>query len=203
MTTHLIKTIETFEVSSISAERQNHLLALTDILSDELKSNAVLKLNFICTHNSRRSHLAQVWSNTLAHHYDLNIESFSGGTVATAVYPMVVETLKNQGFLIGELKRESNPLYFLKYSENARPILLFSKTYNNDFNPKSNYMAIMTCSDADENCPIVTGAKKRFALTFEDPKKFDNTPMAQEKYRERSLQIATEINFVFKRLTKF
>lgn len=199
----LLKTIEGLDESSIPIERKNDLLALVDILSDELKSNIVLKLNFICTHNSRRSHLAQVWSNTLAHYYNFNIESFSGGTESTAVYPLVVETLKNQGFLIGQLKRESNPLYFLKYSENALPILLFSKTYNNDFNPKSNYIAIMTCSDADENCPIVTGAKKRFALTYEDPKRFDNTPLAEEKYRERSLQIATELNFVFKRLTKF
>jgi len=199
----LLKTIEGLNEISILVERKKQLENLAELLSKELSTHKTLNLNFICTHNSRRSHLAQVWSHTLSNYYNLNVESFSGGTESTAVYHLVINTLKNHGFEIGELQRETNPLYFLKSGENTQPLLLFSKAYHHSFNPKSDYVAIMTCSHADENCPVVIGAKNRFALTFEDPKRFDNTPLAEEKYHERSLQIATELNSVYKRLSKF
>jgi arsenate reductase len=194
----LLQTIKGLDKSSISVERKKQLGNLAELLSKELITDDTVNLNFICTHNSRRSHLAQVWSHTLSHYYNLNVESFSGGTESTAVYFMVINTLKNQGFEIGELQRETNPLYYLKSGENTQPLLLFSKTYHHSFNPESDYIAIMTCSQADENCPFVIGAKKRFALTFEDPKAFDHTDLKEQKYLERSLEIATQLNFVFK-----
>jgi arsenate reductase len=197
----LLETIKGLDESSISVERKKQLENLTELLSNELINKDSLSLNFICTHNSRRSHLAQVWSHTLSHYYNLNIESFSGGTESTAVYFMVINTLKNQGFEIGELQRETNPLYYLKSGENTQPLLLFSKAYHHDFNPKNDYIAIMTCSHADENCPLVIGAKKRSALTFEDPKAFDHTDLAEQKYLERSLEIAAQLNFVFKSIS--
>jgi arsenate reductase len=203
MYSEVLERIKAFDESSISAERKELLLKLVDIISKVLRSKSVCKLNFICTHNSRRSHLAQVWSHTLANYYNLNIESYSGGTEATAVYNMVIRTLKTQGFEIGELDRESNSLYFLKFGMNTQPLLLFSKKYEHSFNPKSDFIAVMTCSDADENCPIVSGALQRFPLTFEDPKKYDNTEISEQKYLERSQQIATELHFVFKRISKF
>ncbi len=44
---------------------------------------------------------------------------------------------------------------------------------------------------------FIAGAEKRIPITFEDPKAFDNTPQQAEKYEERSLQIATEMFYVF------
>jgi len=199
---NLSKTIEELDTSSISERRLQILQRFTALLSDELKSNQVVKLNFICTHNSRRSHLVQVWAQTLANYFGLNMQCFSGGTEATAVYPMVTKTLRKQGFGIGELKRPKNPLYYLKSGENAQPLVLFSKTYDDPFNPKNGYTAVMTCADADENCPIVLGAKHRFALTYDDPKTFDGTAQAQAKYLERSTQMATELFVVFQQLAK-
>ena len=58
----------------------------------------------------------------------------------------------------------------------------------------------MTCSHADENCPFIAGAEKRIPITYEDPKKFDNTPEQLAKYNERSLQIATELFYVFSKV---
>ena len=83
-----------------------------------------------------------------------------------------------------------------KYTANMQPIIGFSKTFDHPFNPKSNFGAIMTCSSADEDCPFVEGSDGRFALTFEDPKVYDNTPQQAEKYRERCIQIATELLYV-------
>lgn len=196
------ETIEKLDTSSISEERLQLLGRFADLLSDELESNQVVKLNFICTHNSRRSHLAQVWAQTLACHFGLNIQSYSGGTEATAVYSMIVKTLKKQGFEIGDLKRPENPLYYLKSDKNAQPLILFSKTYNDAFNPNNDYIAVMTCADADENCPMVLGAKHRFALTYDDPKAFDGSVQAEAKYLERSTQIATELYVVFQQIAK-
>lgn len=196
------ETIEKLDTSSIPEERLQLLGRFVALLSDELKSNQVVKLNFICTHNSRRSHLAQVWAQTLADYFELNIQCFSGGTEATAVYSMIVKTLKKQGFEIGELERPENPLYYLKSDKNAQPLLLFSKIYDDTFNPKNDFFAVMTCSDADENCPMVLGAKHRFALTYKDPKTFDGSAQAEAKYLERSTQIATELYLVFKQLAK-
>jgi len=122
---------------------------------------------------------------------------YSGGTEATAVFPKVIETLKHQGFQIQKLSETNNPIYAIKYSENEHPIIGFSKRLDDDFNPKSNFCAIMTCDSANEACPVVPGAETRASVTFEDPKAFDNTPLQAEKYSERSVQIATELFYVF------
>ena len=129
-----------------------------------------------------------------------NVYCYSGGTEATAMFPMVAKTLENQGFIIKTISEGSNPVYTIKYAENEHPIIGFSKTYDDDFNPESEFVAIMTCSQADGGCPFIAGAEKRIPITFEDPKAFDNTPQQAEKYEERSLQIATEMFYVFSQI---
>ncbi len=193
--TNIIKGLQT---DSISEARKQVLHELVEVIQTKVNSNQDINLNFICTHNSRRSHLSQVWAQTLAYHFNIkNVFTYSGGTEATALFPVVAETLENLGFSITKLSNESNPVYSITYANNAHPIIGFSKTFDNDFNPKSNFAAIMTCSSADEGCPFVSGSDKRIAMTFEDPKVFDDTPIQKEKYLERSLQIATELKYVF------
>ncbi|WP_317041581.1 arsenate-mycothiol transferase ArsC [Cyclobacterium lianum] len=163
--------------------------------------NKALRINFICTHNSRRSHLSQVWAQTLATKYGIpNVNCYSGGTEATALFPMAAKTLKNQGFEISTLSEGNNPVYSIKYGENTPPVIGFSKTYDDTFNPKSDFAAIMSCSQADAGCPFIAGAEKRIPITYDDPKAFDDTPHQAEKYLERSLQIATELSFVFSKI---
>lgn len=191
-------TITALDVNSISSERKETLQPLVDFIQDKIKINQEIRLNFICTHNSRRSHLSQVWAQTLAHHFNIkNVFSYSGGTEATALFPMAAETLKNAGFKIEKIAETNNPIYSIKYTENEHPIICFSKKLDAVFNPKSDFAAIMTCSSADKGCPIISGAEKRIPIIFEDPKAFDNTPQQAEKYKERSLQIATELFYVF------
>ena len=90
-----------------------------------------------------------------------------------------------------------NPHYELTYHEKRKPIIVYSKTFDDISNPKNNFAAVMTCTNADENCPIIPGAEKRISLPFEDPKIFDNSSQESEKYDERSIQIATEMKYVF------
>lgn len=194
-------TISSFSVQNISAERIEVLEPLVDYIQNKKNANEIIRLNFICTHNSRRSHLSQIWAQTMAFQFGIkNVFCYSGGTEATAMFPKVAETLVNQGFQIQKLSETQNSVYAVKFSQNENPIICFSKTYNNDFNPKSNFGAIMTCSNADEGCPIVFGAEARFPVKYDDPKAFDGTDLQTEKYAERSLEIAQEIWWVFSQI---
>jgi arsenate reductase len=145
--------------------------------------------------------LSQVWAQTAAAYYGIkNVFCYSGGTEATALFPMVAQTLVKSGFKIKTISEGKNPVYSIKYAANEHPVIGFSKTYDDDFNPQSAFAAIMTCSQADGGCPFIPGAEKRIPITFEDPKAFDNTPQQAEKYEERSLQIATELFYVFSQI---
>lgn len=193
--------LETLDTTTIATERKEGLNKLADFLQQQLKENKEANITFICTHNSRRSHLSQIWAQTIAQHFNFKtITSYSAGTEATALFPTVLETLQNTGFKIENLSNAENSLYSIKYSENSHPIIGFSKTLDNSFNPESGFAAIMTCSQADGGCPFIAGAKLRLPLTYEDPKAFDNTPQQEEKYLERSKQIATELFYVFTQL---
>ena len=195
--------VRTFNLESITAERKITLQPLIDFIQAKASNQQEIRLNLICTHNSRRSHLSQVWAQTAAAYYDIkNGFCYSGGTEATALFPMVAQTLVKSGFKIKTISEGKNPVYSIKYAANEHPVIGFSKTYDDDFNPQSAFAAIMTCSQADGGCPFIPGAEKRIPITFEDPKAFDNTPQQAEKYEERSLQIATELFYVFSQINQ-
>ncbi|PNQ73073.1 protein-tyrosine-phosphatase [Hanstruepera neustonica] len=201
MYTTLLDTIGHLDTKSISKERQLVLKPLIDFIQSKVNANQEIRLNFICTHNSRRSHLSQVWAQTMANYFNIkNVFCYSGGTEETALFPMVAETLINSGFQIKTISKDDNPVYSIKYSDNEHPIIGFSKKLDDAFNPKSEFAAIMTCDSANEACPFVPGAEKRIPITFEDPKVFDNTPQQASKYKERSLQIATELKYMFSQI---
>jgi arsenate reductase len=193
--------IKNLNIESITAERKEILQPLIDFIQTKAENQQEVRLNLICTHNSRRSHLAQIWSQTAAAYFNIkNVFCYSGGTEATAMFPMVAKILEKQGLKIKTISEGNNPVYSVKYSQNVHPIICFSKKYDDDFNPESHFAAIMTCSQADGGCPFIAGAEKRIPITFEDPKAFDNTPQQAEKYEERSLQIATEMLYVFSQI---
>lgn len=197
----LLKTVEIISNISVSEDRKAVLQPLIDYIQNKVTTNQEIRLNFICTHNSRRSHLSQIWAQTMAFQFKIDkVFCYSGGTEATAMFPKVAETLGNQGFQIQKLSQENNPVYAVKLDENQEPIICFSKTYSDDFNPKSNFGAIMTCNNADEGCPMVFGAEARFPIKYNDPKAFDGTDLMNEKYAERSLEIASEMYFVFSQI---
>src|SRR6056297_693288 len=195
--------ISNSDTQSITAERKQTLSQLVDYIQAKVNDGESIHINFICTHNSRRSHLSQIWAQTMAHHFGIkSVNCYSGGTEATALFPMVASTLANTGFEVKTLSEGKNPVYSIKFSENEHPVIGFSKRRDDDFNPKSDFAAIMTCSQADEGCPFVPGAEKRIPITYEDPKAFDNTSQQAEKYSERSKQIATEMFYVFSQIKK-
>lgn len=201
MYSELSKTIE--QLQNISEERKKVLQPLIDFVQQKTNNKQKININFICTHNSRRSHLSQIWAQVASAHFNIpNVNCYSGGTEETALFPKVAETLINQGFSIFKIAESNNPVYAIKYSDNALPIIGFSKKYTSSFNPVSAFAAIMTCSQADGGCPFIAGAEKRVPITYEDPKISDNTAEQSQVYAERSLQIATEMFYVFSKISQ-
>ena len=203
--TQLLPNIEEFvsstSVESISKERKTVLQPLIDYIQNKQDQDEVTQLNFICTHNSRRSQLTQAWAKVLAVHFGIQVESFSGGVEVTAFNQSAINALINNGFK-AELEGETNPKVSLTFSENHTPLVMFSKKFDDAINPVEGFAAIMTCSDADANCPFIAGAERRIPVKYEDPKLFDGTPEEAAKYAERSLQIATEMFYVFSQINK-
>jgi len=194
-------TLHSLNTASISEERKARLQPLIDFIQSKVNTQEPIHLNFICTHNSRRSHLSQVWAQAMAYYSGIeNLVCYSGGTEATALFPMAAKTLESQGFAVNALSEGKNPVYSIKFADNGHPVIGFSKVYDDAFNPKSGFVAIMTCSQADATCPFIDGAEKRIPITYDDPKEFDNTPQEAEKYLERSTQIATELFYAFSKI---
>ncbi|MDW8848587.1 protein-tyrosine-phosphatase [Flavobacterium sp. MMLR14_040] len=199
--TEIKNTTNSFDFNQIPEERKTILQSLVNYIQNKVDNKQPIRLNLICTHNSRRSHLSQVWAQTAAANYNIqNVSCYSGGTEATALFPMVAETLQYSGFKVKVISEGQNPVYSIKFASNELPVIGFSKTYDDDFNPQSEFVAIMTCSQADGGCPFIEGAEKRIPITFEDPKVSDGTPKQKKVYLERSLQIGTEMFYVFSQI---
>lgn len=183
----------------ITDDRKNLLISIAKKIKEEtLNSNTDTYLNFICTHNSRRSQLAQVWAYYAAHYFNLsNIKSYSGGTAVTAFFRNTVKTLQETGFnfQVTEFDHQ-NPTYAISFDSEHKPLIGYSKLFNDEQNSEA-YFAITTCSSADENCPFIPEAIWRFHLPFNDPKEFDNTDQEKEAYLNANQQIAGEIYFLF------
>lgn len=187
---------------NLASDRKELLLRIAETIAKEYTLTEIVRLNFICTHNSRRSQLGQVWAFYAAEYFNLNIESYSGGTEVTAFFRNTVKTLQKVGFSFQlEDFSHQNPKYVISFKETSKSILGFSKLYNDAVNCEP-YMVITTCDSADQNCPFIPTATYRFHLPFVDPKHSDNTQNQDEVYLKTNRQIAAEIYFIFAHVKK-
>jgi len=168
---------------------------------DLLSSGKDANMTFICTHNSRRSHMSQIWAQTAACFYGLDrVYAYSGGTEETACNNRTVAAMRRAGFSIVKSTEGSNPVYLVQFSDNHPPVRAFSKLYNADGNPAQGFIALMTCSQADKTCPEVKGSVARYAIHYVDPKMCDDTPDEPVAYNERCLEIAREMFYIMARV---
>ncbi|WP_235318212.1 hypothetical protein [Polaribacter sp. Hel1_85] len=194
--------LNAYDKITLSDDRKNLLLKISEGILEEYKKEGVVNLNFICTHNSRRSQLGQVWGFFAANYFNLNINSFSGGTEVTAFFKNTVKTLQKVGFTFNlENFSHQNPKYVISFKGTTKSILGFSKRYDNEVNKKP-FIAITTCNNADANCPFIPEATYRFHLPFVDPKSSDGTELQDETYLITNEQIAAEIYFIFSNVKK-
>jgi len=186
------------QFDSIPSERKVLLEKISAYIQRKKDANLPIQLMYVCTHNSRRSHFGQIWAALAASYYLIEqVTTFSGGTESTAFNVHARKALEELGFQIQAKDDSSNPKYEVSFSDENVPLLCFSKVYEDPFNPTSNFAAIMTCGDAEENCPFIPGVELRIGTTYDDPKMFDGTVLQDEKYKERALQIGLETLYVF------
>jgi arsenate reductase len=193
---YLTEAITRFDV--IPNERKNELAKVADYVRERLSKSEPAKLTFICTHNSRRSHLTQIWAQVAAEFYGLNgVETYSGGTEATAMNPRAVAAMQRCGLrIIANDPTAANPRYRVTTSESSTPQVCFSKAYGDTPNPSKGYCAVMTCSQADDACPLVMGCDLRMPIRYEDPKVADDTEFESQRYDERCAQICGEMLYM-------
>lgn len=196
----LHKVVETFDFSEISPLRKSLLQPFIQVLTCEIAQRGVAELNFICTHNSRRSQLAQIWAKVAADVFAVDVKSFSGGTEVTSLNERIVASLRRFGFHVDK-QGASNPKYLINYGS-EESVVAFSKMFDDPFNPVAGFTAVMTCSHADETCPFISGAKERISLTYEDPKVFDGSVEEARKYDEHSAQIGREMFYAFSQIVQ-
>lgn len=185
-------------MASLPEDRINLLHGLAQKMAQYYQAHGQLQLVFICIHNSRRSHLSEVWARFFADYLGLEgLLTYSGGTVATAFDPRAVAALERAGFVITKVEEE-NPPYVVRYGA-KEPVVCFSKKFDHPMNPSHNFFALMTCSETETECPYVPGAVVRQPVTFEDPSVGDGTPQEEQVYSSRSLEIASNMLFLLER----
>lgn len=195
----LDNTVKQAMTIQVPEERIQVLNPLIEYIQSKIDQGKDINLNFICTHNSRRSQFSQIWAQTAADYFDIPAHCYSGGVEVTAFNERAVESIKRSGFRV-TAKGASNPVYFVFNSDDNEPISAFSKLFDDPINKADQFAAVMTCSHADENCPFIPGTEKRIPVRYEDPKAFDDTPEEAEKYDERSMQIACEMFYAFSKI---
>jgi len=185
------------DLDEIPDERKAVLEEIAKDVSEQIKSNKNARLIYICSHNSRRSHMAQLWAQTAACYYGIDhVTTFSGGTEATECNIRTVEALRRVGFSVVGDSEEENPVYQIRFSLHRPPMKAFSKLYNEGGNPTDNFIALMCCSKADMECPVVDGAQSRYAIHYVDPKESDDTNEEATAYDERCREIALEMFYL-------
>lgn len=195
----LQNTVQEIRKLDVSPERQEVLQPLIDYVQIKKDQRVVVNLNFICTHNSRRSQFSQIWAQTAAFLYDVDAHCYSGGVEVTAFNERAVAAIQHQGFQVSR-DGEQNPLYQVRFSQEADSIRAFSKVFDDPENKTAQFAAVMTCDQADDNCPFIPGTEQRIPVLYEDPKAFDGTAQEANKYDERSHQIASEMIYVFSKI---
>jgi arsenate reductase (thioredoxin) len=190
------------QFDAIPNDRRGDLAKVSDYVRERLSKSEPAKLTFICTHNSRRSHLSQIWAQVAAEHYGLvGVETFSGGTEATAFNPRAVAAMQRCGLrIVADDAAATNPRYSVYTSDTAASQICFSKAYGDPPNPSKGYCAVMTCSQADDACPLVMGCDLRMPIRYEDPKVADDTEFEAQRYDERSAQICREMLYMMSRV---
>ncbi len=201
----LMANLESFarDVDTVAADRRAALDRIAAFVAERHAAGEPVRLTFICTGNSRRSHLGQLWAAAAARYHGFtDVETYSGGTEPSAFNERAIAAVERAGFVVDPVSDGDNPHHAVRLGEDVAPIEAFSKRYDDPTNPKGDFVAVMTCTDADQACPLVPGAALRVSLPYEDPKVADGTPEEAARYDERSRQIATEMLYLFAQATK-
>ncbi|TGK06783.1 hypothetical protein EHO59_01205 [Leptospira semungkisensis] len=186
------------KIANIGPDRKKVLDSFSQAILHSLEAKQKANLLFVCTQNSRRSQISQAFAAAIPQYFDLpGIKSFSGGTTVSEFHPNAIQALESCGFRIENQGPPRNPKYSIRWADGTPSLLAFSKKFQEQPNPASEFVAIFVCSQADESCPYVSGAEARISLPYEDPKSGDNSENPLARYLQTCEQIASELLYTF------
>ncbi len=200
--TTIIQSLES-EFAQIIEKRKTDLKLLGQIINEQMSKVDTAQVIFVCTHNSRRSQLSEIWLRLASEYYGVgSIKSYSGGTESTAFNHRMVDAVKRAGIELTTLVEGDNPRYSLSEEKKTTTSyeLMFSKKYDHEYNPSKDFIAVMVCSQADKDCPFIPGALERMALPYIDPKACDDTPQESKAYDDKVREIGREILYMMSHL---
>ena len=184
------------EFDQIPDNHRQSLEQIGDYLLQKLQSNKDAKVLLISRHNSRRSHMGQLWLMTAAEYYGIgNVATFSGGIEPTELDSRVIRALKKCGFKISTTKRSENPTY-LTSNGPGNSYMVFAKQYNGGQNPTSDFIAVVLSEVVNKKLETIPGADKKVPMLYEDLENFDGSPEEERKYDEGCRQIARAMFYV-------
>lgn len=104
----------------------------------------VIRVLFLCTHNSARSQMAEAFLNELG---EGRFQAFSAGTEARGLHPLAIQAMAELGIDIS---------------------LQESKTLER-FADEQFDLLVTVCDEANEACPYFANARERRHWSFPDP----------------------------------
>lgn len=188
-------------LTSINGDRREALDKLGQHIAERIKVNKEAVVKFVCTHNSRRSQLAEFMLDVLARDRGYNVIALSAGTESTAFNPRMVTAITSLGFEIEKYGHETNPLYIYKAS--GDDYYYYSKKYDEDIIPYEDTIIVTVCGDANENCPVIPGSFTRMHIGYVDPKASDNSPQEAETYSQKVLEIGSEMLYIINHMEDY
>jgi len=136
----------------------------------------MIKVLFVCVHNSARSQMAEAFLNQLGKN---RFKAESAGLEPGNLNPLVVEVMQEEGIDISK-----------NWTKGVFDLFKEGRVYN---------FVISVCDQANaERCPIFPGITKRLVWSFEDPSSFKGTEAEKlQQTRELRDKIKAEIeNFI-------
>jgi len=191
------------EERQISSDRKEELIQLSSTIFATYRQTKRVNLHVICTHNSRRSQLGQIWFLAGAQYFNFNfLKSFSAGTETTAFNPRMVKAVQEAGFSLEKIQDGENPKYQLSLFGKTQSPLFYSKRYDDSSNEMISAIALMVCDSANESCPVIPDVLHRIPLLYKDPKFSDDTPDEEEVYLNKVYEIGREVLYLLKELNQ-
>lgn len=174
-----------------------HINALENLKSNISFSNMDYpdyNIIFYCTENSFRSQASQVFLQTLCFaRKHKRVKAFSAGLRANEINPRLISYLSKIGYKISKSEKEGKAIYEVRFSNNANPLVLFSKTPSHHSLPKNEVASVIVCDvNSESDCSDLKTANSPFYMAF--PKV---TPVDGDREVEATLKnIAIEMLYV-------
>jgi len=151
---------------------------------------------FYCTENSFRSQASQVLLQTMCFARKFKkVKAFSAGITASEINPRLISYLSKIGYRITKSEKDGKQVFEVRFSDNASPIILFSKASADASLPEKDIAPVIVCDVKTEtDCSNLKTESTPFYMAFPNVTAADS----DEKIEEIVKNIAVEVLYITK-----